>query len=456
MTSPSASLRGHSVRLPKLNGEARLFLNWMLVWIMLPNLPFVLTWIVGGPPRAISIITFAAAGLLMRRAPRMVQFPLFLFLYAWMLIEYVSALFNLTTQSLFIALRFAGELHVGASPEYALIAMVVLGAVAAGYVLMGREQGFSSLKFVALALLLAFAMLRADLAFTFGSVGNYQQTAPDGIPHEAGSSRLDIDGAVADGRNIVVIMVESLGVPADQRLRARLLEPWQEAAITARYDLTHGTTPFFGSTTAGEIRELCGRWGDYPELVGARDGTCLPARLAAAGYRTTAVHSFTPTFFERQDWYPNIGFQNIIFGPELTARGARTCGGVFVGACDRDVAPMLAAELTATAEPQFLYFLTLNAHLPVPADKASNTQDCQRYDARLNGEFPMICRLMSIYDDVARAMVPVFADEALPPTDILIVGDHMPPFYDRNLRAQFSSSHVPWILLRDRRAAAEK
>ena len=33
-------------------------------------------------------------------------------------------------------------------------------------------------------------------------------------------------------------------------------------------------------------------------------------------------------------------------------------------------------------------------------------------------------------------------------TDILIVGDHMPPYFDRHDRSQFAPDRVPWLLLK--------
>jgi hypothetical protein len=41
-------------------------------------------------------------------------------------------------------------------------------------------------------------------------------------------------------------------------------------------------------------------------------------------------------------------------------------------------------------------------------------------------------------------------DPALPPTDFLIVGDHMPPFLARRERMDFDGYRVPWILLRSK------
>src|SRR4029078_8987645 len=130
--------------------------------------------------------------------------------------------------------------------------------------------------------------------------------------------------------------------------------------------MSHGETTYFGSTTSGEVRELCGRWGNYPDITQA-DPTCLPAILKTRGYQTHAYHGFVSGFFERNRWYPLIGIDQATFGPELLDRGAHVCHHVFTGACDRDVPRIIAADLAKAKGPQFTYWVTLNSHLPTVA-----------------------------------------------------------------------------------------
>jgi phosphoglycerol transferase MdoB-like AlkP superfamily enzyme len=151
--------------------------------------------------------------------------------------------------------------------------------------------------------------------------------------------------------------------------------------------------------------------------------------------------------FQRSTWYPNVGFERTLFSDALVARGARRCAGVFPGACDRDLPRILAGELKAAREPQLLYWLTVNSHMPVAANATTRTERCEAYSASLAADYPMACRLISIYDDVANALAAEMIAEDFPPTDVLLVGDHMPPFFDRWNRSQFDSHHVPWVLL---------
>ncbi|MCA1749392.1 MAG: sulfatase-like hydrolase/transferase [Sphingomonadales bacterium] len=436
--------------LPELPAEARRLLVWLTFWVILPSAPFMILWFVGGPPRSLEIIGFGIIGLCLRRAPRLLQLAAWFAAFGYMCLSFVSAMFNLGIWSMAHSLRFAADLRLGESPHYLVMAAALLVTFLAAFLLSARDQEFRDWRLIPVAAIAVLGFQMLDYRMTHASQGSYNRSAPGDTPWQAGIEHLDLAGAIAARRNVIVIVVESLGVPRDARVRGMLTAPFDNPAIRARYNVSTGTTPYFGSTTAGEIRELCGRWGEYHGLENRRDDGCLPARLRAAGYDTTAVHSFTGSFFNRAAWYPNIGFDRMIFGQELIERGARTCPGVFPGACDRDVAAMLLDQLRGKDDPQFLYFLTVNTHLPVLVDPNMGTEDCANFDPTLARDFAMICRLMQGYRQIASELVTSFTDPDLPPSDILIVGDHMPPFYDRAHRDQFSGSHVPWILLEHR------
>jgi hypothetical protein len=242
-------------------------------------------------------------------------------------------------------------------------------------------------------------------------------------------------------------VVEAMGQPRDAALRGEFDKIWMRPELTSRFEISHGETAFFGSTTSGEMRELCQRWGNYPEIT-APDPRCLPAKLAKRGYRTSSYHAFYPTFFDRERWYPLIGFQHMHFGQELMNEGAGYCPNVFPGACDRDVPGIIARDLAKAQGPQFVYWLTLNSHLPIVENRALGTEHCHRLGHGLDSDFPMICRLFSIWGSTADALVKVVDRPDFPPTHILIVGDHMPPFTHQKSRLQFDPEHVPWVLLR--------
>jgi hypothetical protein len=426
--------------------------NWALCWVVLPNLPFAAMWLVGGPPRVIEIFATGMIGLIIRRARIWVQLPVFLALLTTSLMFFVSALFSLSVKSMFYSLRFVLELKPSASIEYIVVALSLLLTVALAFKLLRRPQDFDKPLHIVAAGGLLFAVCGVDLWASAGTRGSYRGVPSQDEPFSSAATQTRFDGLAKDGNHLLIVMVEAMGLPHDPALQAKLTRRWREADISRVYNVEFGSSPFWGSTTYGEMRELCGRWGDYHELMDAPDGKCLPARLAAQGYRTTAIHGFDQSFFKRTKWYPNAGFQQMEFREELLGRGAEKCGGVFPGACDRDVPATIAQRLKTAKEKQFIYWLTLNSHIPVPASEQLRTKECDRFDPVLARDHAMICRLFSLWNDTNQGLAAMLTDPDLPPTDVLIVGDHAPPFFNRSQRSQFDSERVPWVLLKHRKS----
>ncbi|HEY0627219.1 MAG TPA: sulfatase-like hydrolase/transferase [Allosphingosinicella sp.] len=424
------------------------FANWLLCWILLPNLAFCLMWLVGGPPRTMPIIITASMGLALHRAPFPLKFGAFLVALSVSTAFYISGLFNLSIFSLMASVRFASELRPEASLQYVVAgAALLLTVVIAGRSLQSSTVLAKPVLLVA-AMAAGVALAVADRQAADAHGGSYHRSASPGDPFESAISRSGIEGLATGERHVMVVMVESMGKPADAAIRKELINLWATPEVRSRYQVTSGDTLYYGSTTSGEMRELCGRWGDYQEVIGRADTGCLPHRMKAKGYGTQAWHSFTGAFFDRTKWYPNIGFQTLRFGDSIMADGAQRCPGVFPGACDTDVPGQIAAALKKAEKPQFLYWLTVNTHLPVLKHERLGTSDCKRFSTALDAQYPMICRLNQILDRTAGALAKEITAPDFPPTDILIVGDHIPPFYDRHHRTQFAPDRVPWILLR--------
>ncbi len=431
----------------RLSGDrARLF-AWLLCWVVLPNLGFWLLWLFGAPPRSAEILGAGALGLLVRRFPRRIQFAAFMAMIALSALNYLSAVFNLAITEIVASVGFLLDLKPIGSIEYLLAGLLGAGLLIGAWQAFRLPLAFASPVHFAVAAGAIVAAAGLDYAVSFHSRGAYKHLASADTPFSSATAQADLLGRADGSRHIVLVMVEAMGQPVDPALRRQLLGRWAQSDIAARYAVRYGTTPYYGSTTSGEMRELCGRWDDYASVSNADDPRCLPARLRRLGYETSAVHSFTGSFFNRELWYPHIGFDHRIFRDSLSSQGARACLGVFPGVCDRDVPAILAKKLEGARRPQFIYWLTVNSHLPVPAAGALDTGDCleRRPDFAIrNGS---ICRLATVIENVNAALAKVLLAPNFPDADILIVGDHMPPFFDHGSRAQFDPGQVPWILL---------
>jgi len=422
--------------------------NWLLCWVILPNAGYAALWLVGGPPRAWPILITGVIGILINRAPFAVRCAVWLAALLISALDFISALFNLHVSQLLVSSRFLSEMNVSASIEYIVAGAGVMVTAVAGWRLLRRPAGLVDFrKFVIAALAVVLAIL-ADATVTGWHGTSYNRTADPGAAFQSGAAASDLRRSATGSRHVVLIMVEAMGQPVDLAMRRRLLDIWARPDVRAAYTVESGETPFYGSTTNGEMRELCGRWGDYSEVMRKRDARCLPAMFAAKGYRTQAWHSFSGAYFDRAEWYPRIGFQSMTFGPDLIKRGAGRCPGVFAGACDRDVPRQMAAALKAASEPTFLYWLTVNTHLPIPADARLRTERCDRFDAALYDAAPMTCRLLQSFDQTGGALAREITAADFPDADILIVGDHLPPFLERSNRNLFKPDRVPWIMLR--------
>ena len=449
--SLSAGTRQSAFLVPIEREQLHQFASWALIWLVLANGAFAAMWFIGGPPRAMPILITTLIGLLVRQLSRGWRFIAFVLMTTLSSLMFVAGIFNLNVFSLLHSFKFLLELDPAQSTEYIAVAVLlpVLGAVA--WFCLKRDTAFTDWRLVLAAVLLGGSLAGVDEWMGEGTRGHYKRAATVDTLFESAMAASRAESlATAANRNLVIIMVESLGVPVDNPEMDRLLfRRFDTSAIHRRFETNRGTSLYYNSTSAAEVRELCGRWGDYHELLDGSDhDDCLPARMRSAGYSTHAFHSFEGSFFERESWYPRIGFDESRFRDRITQDGAQICGGVFPGACDRDVPEQLARQLRVGDRPQLVYWLTVNSHLPVPLGSNLEVDDCDRLSPKLASEFPMICRQFALWDSLETSLIEQITADDFPASDILIVGDHMPPYFDRRQRSQFAPDRVPWLHLR--------
>lgn len=249
--------------------------------------------------------------------------------------------------------------------------------------------------------------------------------------------------------DIVLVLVESWGLAGDPALRSALTAPYEDAGLRSRYNLVQGQVPFFGPTVVGEARELCGNTLGFRILhtSSAQLASCAPQRLAAAGYHTTAVHGMEGHFFDRVTWYRSIGFQETWFHSQLSAIGLPTCVGPFRGSCDSAIADWIGTRLSGSrnSSPQFIYWVTLNSHLPVPTPAPLPHPASCGFSSALAAS-PALCSWFQLVTNVHQSVARLAASTQRP-TLFILVGDHAPPFGSPDLRAQFSVKDVPYIAL---------
>ena len=242
------------------------------------------------------------------------------------------------------------------------------------------------------------------------------------------------------GGNILLVVVESMGTPLDKRVRDWLNNQLLTPAVQQRWQVQADDIPFHGTTTDGELRALCDLGGSYRLVTAADAPHCLPSRLKSMGYTSQALHGFSGHMFDRAVWWPQIGFDQVRFAEDLATRPQ--CGGVFRGVCDDALTAQAVSDLRG-ASHRFTYLLTLNTHLPltpgpIPADLAALCESAKVPSGS--------CQLLAQHGRFLRSLADQVATLDRPPL-VAVVGDHAPPFFAREDRAQFDARHVPRFVL---------
>ena len=422
--------------------------RWALWWFAFPNLVILAMWPVGGPVMQDWLRFSGLLAILFNRVTipwlRRLLVPLLLLGAVYL---YILAVFNLGYFSIMFALELVSDMRPLASPEYAVAGAILVLCMALAFVEPPKVERLEGALPIALAALTVFAVSQADYAINKATHGSYDRAPPPGTPFESAVSLNGITPASVRSRNLVIVMVEAMGQPRSDEDAAILARIWDRPEWRERFEVSHGATRYFGSTTHAEIRELCGRYAAF-ETFDFAAADCLPRRFAAAGFETHALHSFTGTFFDRLRWYPDVGFQEMRFSEQLIADGAGECGGVFAGACDRGVPQVISRTLAADDERHLVYWLTVNSHLPIVEAPSIGTDTCGFGTAQWRRDFPMLCRLYEIEQQISDALTAEIVSGGLADADILIVGDHNPPFFQRNIRTRFDMGRVPWIYLK--------
>ncbi|API58567.1 hypothetical protein BSL82_03940 [Tardibacter chloracetimidivorans] len=423
-------------------------LQLALVIGILPNIMFLVVMPFFIASRLASPLLYAMAGLLALLLPRWATFPLLFAAAVSDLMLIVVGAFHLKLTSAIKSISYLSTLNPTASFFYLAFAAALLATAGliGGLLLRYRSQFRAASPTPAAIIACLFALL--DLTANFP----YVRASAEGLGFQSAVNQagLSADIVARRGHNLFIVVIEGMGAFAAENDREIVAGSLKTIAARYPYEFQHGTSFYNGSTTDAESRELCGKRGDFRTYLPDGHYPCLPRQLSQLGYRTISYHGFSSAMFERQRWYPNIGFKEMNFEEELLAQHATLlpsrCGSVFPGLCDSEMAEVIRRELIAPSNtPKMVYWLTLNSHIPyVP--KANGSLDCTGDRPKIDEK--TVCELAEYWKEVMDAVAGIASDPALPPTDILIVGDHHTPLWNRRAKNKFVLNKVDWFLLR--------
>ncbi len=247
--------------------------------------------------------------------------------------------------------------------------------------------------------------------------------------------------------NVLFISAESMGVLRDSVLLAFATQPLADARLAERYHVRSGEVRFRGGTTSGELRELCGIFADYITLPDAVLPRCLPRLLHQRGFSTYAVHGYKAQYYDRWEWYPEL-FDSVYFEQQLSgSAGEKRCGTQFRGICDDD-AFRVVERLIRGGRRRMVYWMTLDAHTPVDMDRQPELAVRGLGYLEVCRLTPEICMEALFRNDLYGRVTALALDPHLPPTRIVVVGDHAPAFVRRQTSSAFEPGVVPFVELR--------
>ncbi len=432
-------------------------INWLqrpavliiFVGLVLPNIAFVVLSLIGisVPPRSLPIVLYLLAAVSIRFFPCWAVVVAFIAALVFDVIFCATQLFGLTVTEAIFALHFINELNIFSSRLYLLLILLLGSVFGLTFYLLIKKTPLLRQARTTLMLLFGLLVLPADLWLNTPRDSTFWLKIGQDLPFESAMGKSGFGELIEqpNGRHMLVVIVEAMGHFIDPKKQGFLEQAIRAGDIERRYNITSGVNNFIGSTTAAEMREFCGTRDSYLETLDRLRSDCLPFKMTAEGFVTSAYHGFSGGMFERSRWWPHIGFKEAHFGEDLMRPGDKLCGDVFVGICDPKLVRDIALRFKDATIPQFSYLLTFNTHVPVIVDQGYHHLDCGADTAVISER--EICIMTDAWVELLQTIATTFAATDTPPTEILIVGDHAPPLWYRSARDLFTPRQVSWFRL---------
>jgi phosphoglycerol transferase MdoB-like AlkP superfamily enzyme len=339
------------------------------------------------------------------------------------------------------------RIGVAASLLFAAIVFVTIDTVDGENPAWPRDVA-SAMPRLTLSPLVTLAQRERLFRFVETSSLNSGNTKMDSASEKA-TTFLD-RGSTAKSPNFVLVVVESWGLLRDPQLAQTLVSNYQDPRVLEKFRVSSGAVPFDGLTVPGEARELCHSHMGFGvlNLGEAQRAGCLPAVFHAHGYQNIAVHGYVGQMFQRVSWYEAIGFDQTWFSPSLRQAGLADCDGAFPGICDTSISQWIGRALLSgdKDQPKFIYWVTLNSHLPVPEHPDLSGNNICSLRAELDHS-KSLCSWFHLVSELHQSIHELALESQTRPTVFVLVGDHAPPFANPELRQMFSATEVPYVIL---------
>jgi hypothetical protein len=253
--------------------------------------------------------------------------------------------------------------------------------------------------------------------------------------------------------NQLLILVESWGLINDSIIQEALQSNINKHINNKKYFFKWGKTNFSGSTASGELKELLSLKGNYKYFLHHRSDTNSIKSIFdyknKQGYTTYGFHCYSENMFNRSVWWKNIGIKNEYFKENYVKENLNKKiiiddDGPFASITDVDMFNFMQLKIQNKNKKSFSYFLTENSHLPFKKVVNDNypTQNLNFNALPLSEEAKN--QLKYIKNLLTIILQNLDTNKW---QKVLIMGDHNPPYLNKNDRNFYSGKMVPYVLI---------
>ena len=262
----------------------------------------------------------------------------------------------------------------------------------------------------------------------------YSEDRLNQIKEEA--MKLDGNSSEGENPNIIVIMAESFtditkvnGIEFNQDPLSNYRELEKEGTTgTATVSIYGGETSMseFEYLTASTAKFIPDKKYPYSQAMKG-DTLSIVTTLKKEGYYTTSIHPNTGGFYNRENAYKHLGFDNSIFINDM--QNIDNYYGENVS--DMDVAEEIVKQYEESpADKKFIFTVTMEAHMPFTSDKypendielVSNEYNLSEKDI---GEIEIYTKSLYNFDKSLKYLTDYFSEKD-EEVMLVVFGDHLP------------------------------
>ena len=236
---------------------------------------------------------------------------------------------------------------------------------------------------------------------------------------------------LAKGRNLIMIQLESVQeITIDMEFQGKPVTPFLSQLTREEGTLTFEN--FFhqlgsGNTSDAEFAAnngLLGSLDSYTyQLYQDNYFKGLPVLLKEQGYSTAVFHGFRKDFWNRENIYPNLGFDRYVGGEDFVSDHIEGLGSQRItGISDREFFRQTATILKDMPQPFYSFLITLSSHYPFLTPDGFNALEVTPEEKTICTDY---LNLVRYTDSSVELFFQELKDQGLYDNSIIVLyGDH--------------------------------